>query len=289
MLHDTHALAGQAPVLDVLAASAAHHSRFSPQLAPTVAADAAFLLAHAADPGIEHALDGRLPPLLAKLDAAPAHLREEVFNAAKRAAATPRPALDTAGRAPVTRLGLRHQGDSWLRDEGLRERLGAAVRSSLQFAEARYTGEHQPGARWTPGTMPLRQAFQQVSANGCRAGGLHRSWVPFVEVQMAHVVARANELPVGSGPLDERIPACLVDLARLEAITQADILNNAHYYYRYLRPDHGRGVQPPPPVELPRPQAALPRPVRTSSSSAATGAPVAAPGTPVDPSRRSSR
>ncbi|KQV20910.1 MULTISPECIES: hypothetical protein [unclassified Kitasatospora] len=234
VLHDAHLLAGRVPVLDALDASADQHSRSGPDLASVVAADAAFLLAHAADHGIEHALDGRLPQTLVALDRASARHRDAVFAAAKRAA-DPTPTLGTRSRSPAARPGIPRPSGSWLRDEQLRELLGAVVHSSLQLSEKRYTGrdEHE---QWIPGGRTLPEALRNVSAEMCRAADLDPGWTPFVEVQVAHAVARANELPHGAGPLDDRIPAYMTHLARLEPITQADTLAIAALDFRYRHP-----------------------------------------------------
>lgn len=72
----------------------------------------------------------------------------------------------------------------------------------------------------------------------CREAGLDpQHWQPFVEVQMAHVVAQANELPKGAGPLDDRIPSYMAHLRRLEPITIADTLFIAHADFTHTLPD----------------------------------------------------
>ncbi|MGW2544719.1 hypothetical protein ACWC5I_28535 [Kitasatospora sp. NPDC001574] len=229
MLHDTRLLAGQAPLSDVLTASAKTRTTLGYAFSPVVAADAAFLLAHAADPVVEHALDGRLPQVLADLDDASAARREEVIAAAQRAA-DPGRGLTGADPTPATRTGVPGRSDSWLHDNDLRERLGSAVLAALQSAEHRFTGQDRPGAAWTPATRPVWDAVSGVSATLTRQAGLTPSWSTLVEIQMIHAIARANDLPPDAGPLDDRIPAHIRQLPRLEAVAQADILYNAHYY-----------------------------------------------------------
>ncbi|WP_370192865.1 hypothetical protein [Streptacidiphilus sp. MAP5-52] len=329
----------------MLVASAAHHGSGDGQFAACVAADAAVLLAHAGNSGIEHALDDRLPAFLALLGQNPSARRAVCSDARRQAgslilveavelavashrisypedspaeavevirnyfvvpednpgrlsnmdwavspssadpterayalvlqaesgdlaaaldylsqatdadgAAAPElevAALLRADHHPEVLLNARSlQVASWLHNAALREQLGEVVHTSLRITEARYNGQEVSGHRWTPGSMPLRDALRSVSAESCQAIGLD-PWVPFVEIQMAHALARANELPPGagllppgSGPLDSQVPVSLNHLTQLWRVTQADTLNNAHHFYRY-RPAEADRPGPP--------------------------------------------
>ncbi|MFE4514045.1 hypothetical protein ACFRMQ_07585 [Kitasatospora sp. NPDC056783] len=223
-LHDAHVLAGRVPVLDQLAATAAHRTEHAPRLAAAALSDAAYLLAHAVDPSIEHALEWRVPRILANLDHAPAKVRDSAFAKAKRAADHVPALPDANGRSPAPLTG---PALSWPADDALREQLVYAVHTGLRLAEMRYTGTEVSDDRWKPGAVSLPEALHGVSAEACRLFDLDPPWVPFVDVQVAHAVARGNELPIGAGPLDERIPSYMAHVVRLEPITQADTLSVA--------------------------------------------------------------
>ncbi|MGA5704496.1 hypothetical protein [Peterkaempfera bronchialis] len=226
VLHDVHHLASRSPLADTITAAARQHSRGNHALAHAVEADTVFLIAHAADPTIRHPLDGRLPSLLHRLDREePAQLGALIAQAQQ--AATSLPVLTPRTTSPSSRLGTADR-NSWLHDNELRELLGAAVHTGLELAELRYTGRDGPDG-WKPGTVTIAEAFAEVAAEMCTQARLDpRHWQPFVEVQMAHAVAGANELPLDAGLLDDRIPAYMADLMRLEAITVADTLYIAH-------------------------------------------------------------
>ncbi|MFF2657348.1 hypothetical protein ACFVUH_08275 [Kitasatospora sp. NPDC058032] len=273
VLHDTRLLAGQAPLAALLTSSAKTRNSLGYAFSPVVAADAAFLLAHAADPMVGHALDGRLPQILADLDSASAARREEVIAAAQRAA-DPGRALTGADPSPATRTGVPGRSDSWLHDNELRERLGSAVRAGLQSAEQRFTGQDRPGAAWTPATRPIWDAVTGVSATATRGAGLTPGWSTFVEIQMIHAIARANDLPSAAGPLDDRIPARIRQLPTFGVVAQADILHNAHHY---LTP-HSL------PTTAPRMQAAT---IRTGPPAAPARALPATTTVPPQPARKS--
>lgn len=242
VLTDVYLLSAQAPLRKLLAASAEHHAGGDGRLAACLAADAAVLLAAAGCNDIEHALDDRLPLYLVALGESATSWRQSVCSDARSAAdPTSGDAFTSAHHPALLRNTQPSEWTPWLYEDGLRETLGAVVHRSLQAAEERYApaGERP----WRPGRMALADAVGNTSTDSCRAAGLAPMWVPFVEVQMAHALARANELPPGSGilppgsgPLDSRIPQSLENLAQLWAVTQADTLNNAHHFYRYSPP-----------------------------------------------------
>ncbi|MGW2542102.1 hypothetical protein ACWC5I_14835 [Kitasatospora sp. NPDC001574] len=183
--------------------------------------------------------------------------------------------LTGADPSPATRIGVPGRSDSWLHQNELRERLGAAVVDGLQSAEKRFTGQDRPGAAWTPATRPIWDAVSGVSAAATRRAGLTPSWSTLVEIQMIHAIARANDLPSAAGPLDDRIPASIRQLPTFGAVTQADILYAAH---GYLTP-HTL------PAAAPRAQAATIRTGPTGSPARALPATAAIPPQPTRKSR----
>ncbi|MGW4692431.1 hypothetical protein ACWEO1_08640 [Kitasatospora cineracea] len=235
LLHDVRHLVRRRTLADAITVAAGHHSHGDQALAHAAEADAVFLIAHAADPAIHQALDGRLPPLLSALDhQEPDRLVALITQAQQAATAVPiLTASATSPRLPLTPADR----TSWLHDNELRELLGAAVYTGLQTAELRFTGQETSDV-WKPGTVPIAKALAKVAAETCSLAGLdHRDWQLFVEIQMAHVIARANELPPGAGPLDDRIPAYMAHLKKLEDITVADTLYIAHADFGYVLHD----------------------------------------------------
>jgi len=106
------------------------------------------------------------------------------------------------------------------------------------MVDERFTGLKD--GLWAAGQMPLPKTVNSVSHLSCLAAGLDPSWAPFVEVQMTHAIARANELPPGthtlppaSEPLEGRVPDSWRDAAELWTVTRSDTVGNAHYLYRY--------------------------------------------------------
>ncbi|MEY9956813.1 hypothetical protein [Streptacidiphilus sp. MAP5-52] len=243
---------------DLLAACTARHTQHLPGLAAIVSSDAAQLLAQAFDPSVHHALDGRLPDLLASLDTEPLAYRDSVFSSALRTSGAA-PDLASTGHLPAELLVPVAGSGSWLSDETLRDTLGAVVYTCLEVAEMRYTGMHGPGDRFTPGAVPLHEAFHDLCEAACEEAGLGPRWVAFAQIHTAHAVARANELPHRAGPLDPRIPTNLAYLAQVERITQADTLSNAIHDFSFSRPNPPHANEPGSRPASPRPQAARPR------------------------------
>lgn len=235
VLHDLRTQP-RTPVRDVLVASAAHHHRGDPRLVHAVEADTAFLLAHAVDPSVEHALDGHLPAALDRFDRAPLQTRTAWVVAAQQAA-DPTPALSpvtSALTSPLDTAPVR----SWLHDEGERHLLGAVVHTALALAEERYIGSGADPTRFAPASLPVPMALGPVADYVCRSlSSLGEQWAPFVQVQMAHALDRAlalaDKFPPGAGPLDVRIPASVARLLALEPITVADILAIARLDFEY--------------------------------------------------------
>lgn len=103
ILHDVQRRAGTAPIIDTLLAAAAHHTRGNPWLTHVAASDAAFLIAHAAQPTVDHALNGQVPALLLRVDRLAVERRNALLAAAQRAA-DPQLSLTAPTRSPATRL-----------------------------------------------------------------------------------------------------------------------------------------------------------------------------------------
>ncbi|MER6398512.1 hypothetical protein ABT263_21030 [Kitasatospora sp. NPDC001603] len=248
-----------------------------------MAADAALLLARAADPRVEHALDGRLPPVLARLERESSARMEEVVAAARLACGHGPPLLP-APNPPGFRPDLPAPTESWLHDIGLHELLGYAVRQGLFRTENRYTGRDRHRDYWFPGARRLPDALHGVGPEICRATTLELGWAPFVEIQMVHAISRANGLPLAAGPLDPRIPAFMQDLDRREAISQADILDNAYRLADHALPvpDPGDGDRPRTSTSA-RAQAALASPARPAPADHPGAAPPATAPPPAAP------